>query len=305
MLLAAQRGIHFKICVVTLHGLVTQRDVMRTNFPAQRHASLASFPQRAHAPRRAEVLAMHRGAREFRKQSVALHNQFLSRSRPARQPKHCAPVALVHNPFAHKRIILTVIHHRQPEHLRILQSTPHEFMILNAAPVICQRDNARFFQRTDRRHFLARYPLAQRPSRMHTHARLRSYLFQKPRHSRGAVQGRRRVRHTNHSRKSTGRGSPRARGNGLLCGLPRLAKMHVQIHQTRCHNQPIAIDNLRLVRNLNPSVCDPAVYNEHVSNGVAMVCRIDHPPIFKPQRFRHNNFLFRPLHPLTRTCGVA
>ena len=123
--LGPERRIHFEIRVEAAERFVRQRDVMRADFAAEFDAAVARFAEKPHAAPGAEVLAMDRRVAEFREERIALDDDFLAGRRPARQPEHRAPVALVHHAFADEMVVLAMVHDDQPKHARILQRAPH------------------------------------------------------------------------------------------------------------------------------------------------------------------------------------
>ena len=57
-----------------------------------------------------------------------------------------------------------------------------------------------------------------------------------------------RVCHTNHRRKAARLRSRRARLDVLLVGQTRIAEMHMDVHQSRCDDQPFCVQHLGICR---------------------------------------------------------
>ena len=149
--LRSQWRIHFVICIEILERLVGQRDVVRTNFAANFGSASTRVANQSHASGRSDMLAMNVMIAKVREQNVAHHDYFLSRGRPAGQPEQRAPVTFVHHAVADQVVILAMIEHRQTNHACVLHRAPHQLMVLNATPVIRDRDYARLRQRANRR----------------------------------------------------------------------------------------------------------------------------------------------------------
>ena len=105
-------------------------------------------------------------------QDIARHDRFLARRRPARQPEQRAPVAFMHDAVADEVVILAMIEHRHADHARVFHRAPHQLVILNAMPVVRDRDHAGLRERTDRRQLFAHQDLS-RSRRSATHSRTR------------------------------------------------------------------------------------------------------------------------------------
>ena len=113
-----------------------------TNFAADFHAARAGLADQAHTARGADVLAVNVMIAKLGQQNVPHHNRFFARSRPAGQTEQRAPVAFVDHAVANQIVILAMIEHRQSDHARVLDRTPHQFVVLDAMTVISNRDNA-------------------------------------------------------------------------------------------------------------------------------------------------------------------
>ena len=129
---------------------------MRTNFAADFHSARPRLAQEPHASGRADVLAMDPVIAQFREEDVARDDRFLARRRPAGQAEQRAPVAFMHDAVADEVVVLAMIEHRQAEHARVLDRAAHQLVILDAMPVVGDRDDAGLRERADRRQFFAR-----------------------------------------------------------------------------------------------------------------------------------------------------
>jgi len=61
----------------------------------------------------------------------------------------------MHDPVAHKVVILAMVHYSQIEHPSVFDSSTHEFVILNAMAIVRDGDNPSLYHRTDWSHFFA------------------------------------------------------------------------------------------------------------------------------------------------------
>ena len=234
------------------------------------------------------MLAMHVRPGRLGQQDVPRHDHLLARRRPAAQTQHRAPIALVHHPVGHQRVILAMIHHRQIEHLRVFQRPAHHVVVLHAMTVIGDRHHAGLLERADRRQFLAREVLRDGPRDIDVHDALRRGPLVNQRHRPGVVNRRRRVGHANHRGESAARRRRSAGGDRLLGHLARLTQMDVQINQPRANHLPADVHPLgvgrRLGRRVRPDRGNLPLANQHIRTAIEAVGGINHPTAGEKQR---------------------
>jgi hypothetical protein len=283
--LASQGRVHFEIRVEGADPLISERDMVRTDFAADRYAAPACLTQNWNTPGGTEMLAMNRCAGEFREQGIARHDDLFAYRWPAGQAELSGNTALVHHAFAHEIIVLAMVHDREAKHPRVLARAAHDFMALNAMPIIGQRHNSRFVHRSDRGEFFAGNALGERARREHIDDRLSLRLFHDPRHHTRVVHGRRRIRHADDRGKPAGRCTLRPCPNGFLGTLARFAEMDVKIDETRRYQKPGRIQSfcgrwralhLRWSRNA-------AVDDKKIRRLIPPVCRVENAAVFDEQ----------------------
>ena len=130
--------------------------MVRAGFAGDRHASLPGGAEQIDASGGAQMLAMHVRAGRLGQQDVPGDDHVFARRRPSAQAQHGAPVAFVHHAVGHQRVILTMVHDRQVEHPRVLEGPAHQFIVLDAMPVVGDRHHSRLPERADGRQFLPR-----------------------------------------------------------------------------------------------------------------------------------------------------
>ena len=242
--LGAQRRVHLEVRVKRADGFVGKRDVVRADFATERDAAGTGLAQDPDAASAAEVLAMDGGAAGLSQKRVALDNDFLADGGPAGESQHRADVALVHDSLADEVVVLAMVHDGQSEHAGVLEGAPHEFVVLDATPVVGEGDDAGFVHGTDGSEFLACEPLGDCSGREHVHAGLGPGLFSDPCHHAGVVHGGRGVGHADHAGESSGGGGPGARGDGFLGRLAWFTQVNVQINQARGNHKPSGVNRL-------------------------------------------------------------
>ena len=107
-------------------------------------------------------------------------------------------------------VILAVIEHWHAHHPRVFDRAPHQLVVLDAAAVVGDRDDAGLFERTDRRQLFAHQALRDRARRQHVHASDFRRAITNPADRSGTIGHWRAVRHGNDRREPARRRRPRA-----------------------------------------------------------------------------------------------
>ena len=123
--LGAHRRIHFQVRVVIFQAFIGQCEMMRTRFGRNFHSAFFGGTHQLDRPRRRQVLTMNLPIGDLGQQDVAGDDDFLGHGRPPAQAKRSAPVTFVHHAVGGDIVILAVIHHRQVEHLCVLDGAAH------------------------------------------------------------------------------------------------------------------------------------------------------------------------------------
>ena len=204
---------------------------MRADFAADLDPARLRFAQNPDAAGRADMLAVNVMVAQFRQEDVTHDDGFLACARPAGQAEERAPVTFVNHTRSDEIVVLAVVENREAHHARVLDGTAHQFVILDASPIIGDRDDTGLPQRTDRRQFFAHQAFRDRARGQHVDARDFSRAILDPGDRAGTVRDRRRIRHADDGGESTRRRRPRAGLDRLFPAESRLAEMDVEVDQ--------------------------------------------------------------------------
>ena len=260
---------------------IGEDEMVGAGFAGDGETALARFAEQADTFAGTDVLAMDMSAGEFGQLDVAGHHQLLARGRPAPEPEHGAPETLVHDPIAHQRVVLAMIHQGQVEHGGILERASHQFVVLHAMTVVGDGHHPGLGQQPDRRQFLTRQSPADRTGHMDIHARLAGRLLANQGHGSGVIDRRCSVRHADHRGKPSPRGRHRAGRDGFLGGLPRFAQVDMGIEEAGAYDLARCIQPLDLRRGtgrcLGTERGDASLADQQIGHGINVIGGIDDP----------------------------
>ena len=139
-----------------------------------------------------------------------------------------------------------MIENGEAHHARVFDGSAHQLVILDASPIIGDRDDTGLPKRTDRRQFLAHQAFRNRAGGQHVDARHFGRAILDPGDGARTVRDGRRIRHADDGGESTRRRRPRAGLDRLLPAEPGLSKMDVEIDQPRADDEIAGINLIRL-----------------------------------------------------------
>ena len=237
---APKRRIHFVVGIERTDEFVSQRDMMRAKFAGHRDTASSGVPEQPDAAARTEMLAMDPGVAEFGQENISHDHYFLSRSRPAVQAKHAAPIPLVHDTASHHVVVLAMVHDGKIEHSRVLDRPAHHFMVLDAVTIVCDCDDAGLDHRSDRCHLFTVQPFGDCTGREYVNPSAFARSIRDPCDRAWIIRRRIGVWHADNRGKTAGRCRLTSGLDRFLMGLPRLTQVNVDIDQARAPRRDCA-----------------------------------------------------------------
>jgi hypothetical protein len=124
----------------------------------------------------------------------------------------------------------------------------HHIVIFHSAAVVAEGDRSGGLERREVGEVLARPPARDAGHRRDLAISDFARPLDDPADALRLVERRIGIRHANNVCEPPGRCGPSARFDGLLVPLPRLAQVHVNVHQPRTNNPPGRINRFRALR---------------------------------------------------------
>ena len=177
------------------------------------------------------MLTVNRGVAQLGQHDISRHDHFLAGAGPPWDAQPETPLALVHDPIPHKRVVLAMIHHCQSEHPSVFHGAAHDFVILNAMSVVSKGNHASVEKGTEGRQLFTTKALCDRTGAENIYARFASGFFFDPGDRRRAVGRRIGIRHRDDRGESSRRSCTCSGSDRLLVRLSGLAQMNVDINQ--------------------------------------------------------------------------
>ena len=228
---------------------------------------------------------MHREPDLRRQQRVAGDNQLLRTAGNSLQAKRLGDLPGMQGAAGGERHLLAVVNKRQACGLRTPQRLAHESRLLNAAPVVGERNGPGGLHCCGVGQFP---PLASKGDggRLQ-HAHNAPGLIPRDDIAEHVhrINRRCRVGHRENGGETAGGGGARAGGNILLVRLARFAQVYMQVEESRAQHQPLQIHHLDCGRCEPRPVRDHAVLDKNIPHQLPARFRIHH------QRAAQNHFL--------------
>jgi hypothetical protein len=146
----AQWRVDFAGGVVTEQAGVGEQQVVRCDLAGHLHAACLGFAHQRYRAARRDVGQVVPSLDVLGQDQVACHDHVLGNPRPALEPESRRDHALVHVGASSELVVLSVLDHRHPEVLRVLERAPHDGARHQAHAVVADTDRARV---AELRHF--------------------------------------------------------------------------------------------------------------------------------------------------------
>ena len=287
----AQRRVDLGVGVVTLDGLVGQREVMRTGLGGHVQALVLGAPQEADRFRAAHVLHVQVRAAQRRQLDIAVHDGALRRRRRPRQPQNGGYRALVHDAVTGQHAVLAMRQHRQAEHAAVFHGAAHQPGAGDALRAIRQGHDAGLVHAADFGQRLALQDRGRGADRVEPGAAGHAGAPQNVFGYRRRVVHRLGIRHHRHRGEATGSSGGQPAGYRLPVLVARFAEVDVHVDEARRHNPASGFHDARRVghpppleggvrggeRQIAPGLGNSAVGNAHVQLRVQTLLRVDDP----------------------------
>ena len=228
--LRSQRRVHLRHRALLQHGVLGQREMMRRCLGRHVRAHLLRQAHQLHGVRRADVLDVHPRARVQRQHAVARHQHVLGQCRSAAQAQLFGYFSLVHTGSLDKGLVFLMKGQRYVQPLGLFHGSLGQFLIHQRDAVVGK----------------SRGPVGGKLLHVHQLAALHAAAEHVAERLR-VVHGRLRVRHAHHAGEPACRGRRGAAFDVLLVREPRVAEVHVHVHQPRSHHAALRLDDALVV----------------------------------------------------------
>ena len=217
-------------------------------------------------------------------QDVARDGDVLGDRRTALHAEHRAAVALIHDAVLDERRLFLVVDDDLVERVQVIVSVQEHLGRRVEVAVIGERDGTGLDHVAELCELLALLPLRDRTNDADVDLRdiLRALL--EAAHQSGRVDDRLRVRHRRDRRVAAGCRCLRAGLEVLFGLLAWLAEMRVHVDEARRDDLAgCIVDFCTFCRKILADGCNLAILDQHISDFVKMLCRIDDPATFEYQ----------------------
>jgi hypothetical protein len=208
---------------------------MRTGFSRDLQTACLRFPHHAHRTGGADVREVETGAGQFSQRDIARDHDIFRSRRNARKAEFGRDQPFVHTPALRQVQIFAVVHDRHVEGARVFHGASHDEAVHHRLSVVGDGDTTGATQIADFRQFFAFRLFCDGADRIEVGVTRCLRAFE---HEFGdgliVVHGIG-VGHRADGRESTRDGRSRSGLDRLFILEPRLAEMHVEIHEPRKH----------------------------------------------------------------------
>ena len=192
------------------------------------------------------MLDVHPRARVQRQHAVARHQHVLGQRRRAAQSQRFRHGTLVHARRLDERAVLLVERKRQVELRRALHGTLDQGLVHQRDAVVGEARGPVGGKLLHVHQLAPLHAAADGRARQHVDAAMRPALEHVAERLH-VVHGRLRVRHAHHAGEPACRGRCGAAFDVLLVREPRIAEMHMHVHQPRSHHAALRLDDALVV----------------------------------------------------------
>ena len=232
----AQRRVDLGVGVVTLDGLVGQREVMRTGLGGHLQALVLGSPQEADRFRAAHVLHVQMRTAQRRQLDVAVHDGALRRRRRPRQSQDGGHRAFMHDAVTGQHAVFAMRQDRQAEHAAVFHGAAHQPGAGDALRAIRQGHDASLVHAADFGQRLALQARGRGADRVEPGAGGHGGASQNVFGHRRRVVHRLGIRHHRHRGKAAGSSGGQPAGHRLAVLVARLAEVDVHVDEARRHD---------------------------------------------------------------------
>ena len=234
---------------------------------------------------RGQVLQVDAGLGEASEHAVTRDDDFFGGAWVAAEAETEGPGAFMYLGTIGHAAVLAVVEHDEVEHRRILERTTHDLVVLHAGGGVSHSDDARFFERANRREGLAFVALGQGAGGQDAYRSVAVAEFTDELNRANIVRRREAVGHDDHGRETTGGRGEGAGADALAGAATRFTEAAVEVNEAGGEDEPGGVDDLGTgLVGLRQLVDEATVLGEDLAAGVvAADGRVDHAGAADPE----------------------